>query len=460
MSDHETPRSRATRIADVALSVSAVAGVVCILVALAALIFGVTPLVFRSGSMAPAIPTGSLAVARTVPATEIVPGDVVSVFADNGNRITHRVESVGEPTGNSVPLVLKGDANDVADAAPYVVTDVERVLLDAPYLGYLIAWSSTPTALAAGIILAATLLVVTFRPRRRVPRGDTPDGPDPANTPIGPARPDGPRHALGEWRTGAPVVALTLAAVLTFAEPSPARAAFTDTTAGQVTLTMGTAPRIASLTCTTEGNIFEINTAILTWPVVGADYRYRLAYRGLTGINLGTYEVPAQASGTLTLRLTPAVLTGLPPILIFNVVVYTLVGTNWISVDGLTRRIDKTAAQSRCDTSGTVTTAGTAATARGAQSTSPTPSFAGPSVSDSTTPDDPSSSTRESPQVGPSTSTTPGRPEVTESPSEHEQPSTTTEPTTAAPAAAEPEPDASASSSTSASPRGYDVPES
>ncbi|MDS1114755.1 hypothetical protein RD149_13360 [Gordonia westfalica] len=85
--------------------------------------------------------------------------------------------SVGERTGNSVPLVLKGDANDVPDAAPYVVTDVERVLADAPYLGYLVAWSSTPTALAAGIILAAALLVIAFRPQHHLPRGGSPEEP-------------------------------------------------------------------------------------------------------------------------------------------------------------------------------------------------------------------------------------------------------------------------------------------
>lgn len=453
MPDHAKPRRRTTRLADIVLSVAAVAGVICIVAAIATLIFGVTPLVFRSGSMAPTIPTGSLAVARTVPATQIVPGDVVSVFADNGNRITHRVESVGERTGNSVPLVLKGDANDVPDAAPYVVTDVERVLADAPYLGYLVAWSSTPTALAAGIILAAALLVVVFRPRHRLKRGGSPEEP-PTTTPIRPSRSDGPRHAIGEWRTGAPVVALALTGVLAFAEPSPARAAFADITAGQITLTMGTAPRPASFTCTNTGVPLVSRRAVLTWPVVGPNYRYRLVYKLLlTGAELKRVEVPAQASGTVTHTTETSVGDLLPPT--FNISVYTLVGTNWISSDPtLTQRVDKTGSLSLCGSEGTVTTAGAAA----AREARIAPSSSGaPSASESTTAA--SSSPAESSDAEPSTGATPDRPETPPEPAaESEPPTTTTEPTTETPAAAEPERDAAASSSTSTSPRGYDAP--
>lgn len=66
------------------------------------------------------------------------------MIADNGNRITHRVVNADAGAGNSVSLVLKGDANTEPDLIAYVVTDVERVLADVPYLGYAVAWSSTP----------------------------------------------------------------------------------------------------------------------------------------------------------------------------------------------------------------------------------------------------------------------------------------------------------------------------
>lgn len=134
---------------------------------LSAVLFGITPLVFRSGSMEPAIPIGSLALAREVPADAIAPGDIVSVIADNGNRITHRVVNVDAGAGNSVALVLKGDANTEPDLTPYVVTHGERVLADVPYLGYAVAWSSTPAARAAGIVLAIWLLIAVVGPHRR-----------------------------------------------------------------------------------------------------------------------------------------------------------------------------------------------------------------------------------------------------------------------------------------------------
>ncbi|MFI5428341.1 S24/S26 family peptidase [Aeromicrobium sp. UC242_57] len=76
---------------EVFLTVAAVLGVVCIVATLAGLVLDVRPLVFRSGSMAPAIDTGALAVARTVDAKDLVPGDIVSVTTRSGERVTHRL---------------------------------------------------------------------------------------------------------------------------------------------------------------------------------------------------------------------------------------------------------------------------------------------------------------------------------------------------------------------------------
>ena len=76
MNQSMTPR-RSRR--ELALNVGAVAGTVCILATLASVFFGITPLVLRSGSMAPQISTGALALARTVPAADLRFGDIVSV---------------------------------------------------------------------------------------------------------------------------------------------------------------------------------------------------------------------------------------------------------------------------------------------------------------------------------------------------------------------------------------------
>ena len=64
---------------EVLLDAAAVVGAVCILIALAHAVLGSSLLVFRSGSMAPAISTGSLAVAVERPVSGVSPGDVVRV---------------------------------------------------------------------------------------------------------------------------------------------------------------------------------------------------------------------------------------------------------------------------------------------------------------------------------------------------------------------------------------------
>jgi signal peptidase len=65
-------RSRRTPIGmlgDVLLWVASIGGVICILVVIAALGFHITLIMFKTGSMEPTIPTGSLAVVHEIPAS-------------------------------------------------------------------------------------------------------------------------------------------------------------------------------------------------------------------------------------------------------------------------------------------------------------------------------------------------------------------------------------------------------
>ena len=75
---------------EVFLTFGALLGVLCIAATVAGAAFGVKPLVFRSGSMSPAINTGDLAVSRTVDARELKADDIVSVINSKGNRVNHR----------------------------------------------------------------------------------------------------------------------------------------------------------------------------------------------------------------------------------------------------------------------------------------------------------------------------------------------------------------------------------
>ena len=156
------PRAdRRHRVREVILNVGAVVGLVCIVIAAASMLLGVTPLVFRSGSMSPEIPTGSLALARSVPASEIAVGDVVSVDNQQGVRITHRVVDLATaPAEHGVVATLQGDANPVPDVSPYVFDQADRVFFHIPGVGYAVSWLTSPVAIFLGGALVGAVVVL------------------------------------------------------------------------------------------------------------------------------------------------------------------------------------------------------------------------------------------------------------------------------------------------------------
>lgn len=144
-----------------ALNIGAVLGSLCLVFAAVTLVFGLKPLIFSSGSMGPAIPTGSLALAVTMPVADALPGQVVSVLASDGTRITHRVVS-SDPGGG---LVLKGDANPTADLQPYAVESVDRVVASVPWLGFAVSWFSQPWLFFLAGLVCAYLVYIAFARR-------------------------------------------------------------------------------------------------------------------------------------------------------------------------------------------------------------------------------------------------------------------------------------------------------
>ena len=85
-----TKRSGAWRLADAALTLAAIGGVLCIAAVVAATFFDITLIMFKTGSMSPTIPAGSVAVVREIPASEAAVGDVVTVDRTDLLPITHR----------------------------------------------------------------------------------------------------------------------------------------------------------------------------------------------------------------------------------------------------------------------------------------------------------------------------------------------------------------------------------
>lgn len=147
---------------ETALTVGAVVGVTCVLIAIAALVFGVKPLVFESGSMGPQIDTGALGVAVSTPADELGVGDVVSVTNDAGDRITHRIVGMNSNGEGDAELTLRGDANASPDAQTYRVSRADRLLFSVNGLGYVVDALQSPAAIFAGGLLVGVLLMVAF----------------------------------------------------------------------------------------------------------------------------------------------------------------------------------------------------------------------------------------------------------------------------------------------------------
>lgn len=157
-------RSRAGVIGDALLWLASIGGVICILAVIAAVAFQVTLIMFKTGSMEPTIPTGSLAVVHRIPASEIRVGDVVTVDREGQLPVTHRVTSV-QGSGDTRTITLRGDANPTDDIAPYVVSDVRIVWFSLPGWASVVVWFSNPVVLGVLTVGATALVTWAFWPR-------------------------------------------------------------------------------------------------------------------------------------------------------------------------------------------------------------------------------------------------------------------------------------------------------
>ncbi|MDR6905954.1 signal peptidase [Agromyces sp. 3263] len=153
---------------DALLTLAAIAGAACILLVVAALLFDVGIVLFRTGSMSPTIPAGSAALVREVPVGELHVGDVVTVDRPGRLPVTHRIVAIDDGgAGGARRLTLRGDANPVDDPQPYEVPTARIVLASVPGVAPVIGSMGHP-AVIGGLTVGATALVVwAFWPRRR-----------------------------------------------------------------------------------------------------------------------------------------------------------------------------------------------------------------------------------------------------------------------------------------------------
>ncbi|MCT1478158.1 signal peptidase I [Microbacterium sp. p3-SID336] len=153
-------------LADVLLWLAAAAGAVCLVLVVLAVTAQITLILFRTGSMSPTIPAGSVAVVQRVPAAQVEVGDVVTVDRPGQLPVTHRVTAVRPgATASERLLTLRGDANTAEDPFPYPVTSVRTVLFSVPGVAAVVVALGDPVVLGALTVAATTLVVWAFWPR-------------------------------------------------------------------------------------------------------------------------------------------------------------------------------------------------------------------------------------------------------------------------------------------------------
>lgn len=142
----------------------------------------------RSGSMEPAIPTGSLIFVR--PSAAYANGDVITVRTSDQKTVTHRIVEVLS-TDVGPAYRTKGDNNEEADPVEIRPADVVgKTMLTVPYLGYPVAYAQTRTGFLTLIFIPALLIILSelvtivqevrriFRKRRSIQVGKNQENQD------------------------------------------------------------------------------------------------------------------------------------------------------------------------------------------------------------------------------------------------------------------------------------------
>lgn len=116
-------------------------------------------LIVQSGSMEPALQTGSVIVIKA--AESYSAGDIITFGGERPSSIptTHRIVS-DQVLEGELAYITKGDANDTEDQTAIRISSVRgKVLFSIPYLGYLLDFARQPLGFALLIGVPAALIV-------------------------------------------------------------------------------------------------------------------------------------------------------------------------------------------------------------------------------------------------------------------------------------------------------------
>ncbi|HEY6736664.1 MAG TPA: signal peptidase I [Candidatus Saccharimonadia bacterium] len=152
-----------------------------------------------TGSMAPAIPTGSLVIIQSVPPGDIQVGDIVT-YKDPRNlrrTITHRVIKCETQAGITF-FTTKGDANSQPDPRIASGAVVGQVRWHVPYVGHVVELIKTPYGLALLVVIPGLWVIwdegrrlrrALQQPKPAPPPAAKPAAPPAAESALPPARP-------------------------------------------------------------------------------------------------------------------------------------------------------------------------------------------------------------------------------------------------------------------------------
>ena len=122
---------------------------------------GFHTVIVYGGSMGDALPAGSVAVTKTVDASELAIGDVIAIGGHAGGLpILHRIVGIEEVNGGRL-LTNRGDENQANDRLPITVSGKgDRLVYHIPWIGYVLAFSRSALGLALLVGVPASLWTV------------------------------------------------------------------------------------------------------------------------------------------------------------------------------------------------------------------------------------------------------------------------------------------------------------
>ncbi len=120
------------------------------------IIFNYKPLVVLSGSMEPTYKVGSVIYYHPVDENELKEGDAITFTYENGDYITHRINSIIDNLYET-----KGDANNSPDVKKISYKDIKGKVakMSIPYIGYYISFINTHLYL---LIIVIIILISEF----------------------------------------------------------------------------------------------------------------------------------------------------------------------------------------------------------------------------------------------------------------------------------------------------------